>query len=169
MIKVDRDSKTVFCRSCKHVVNASKYNVMDFTQACLFDKKDTSTATGLADIKRHGNERLMLSLKEKELDMHLQKQHRSDAEKAYHLDLELKLEAQRFTNQEQIYKMQVDRMAAMQQIVTSVIPKKSPLDNYKKRKAAMAAMLAAGDISIEVANQLIEKLNNELFSSNLIS
>jgi hypothetical protein len=29
-------------------------------------------------------------------------------------------------------------------------------------------MLAAGDITGDVANQLIEKLNNELLSSNLI-
>jgi hypothetical protein len=181
MTKVEMDSKTVFCRSCKHVADASEYNVMDFTWACLYDKKEASTATGfkkhaetvylscLADIKRQDNERLMLSLKEKELDICLQEQQHSYKEKASRLDLELKLKAQRFTNQEQMFKIQANGMAAMQQIVTHIIPKKSPLDNYNEHKAAIAAMLAAGDISVEVANELIGKLNNELFSSNLMS
>jgi len=40
-----------------------------------------------------------------------------------------------------------------------VIPKKTPLDKYKEQKAAIAAMLAAGDISKEVASQFSAKLN----------
>jgi hypothetical protein len=42
------------------------------------------------------------------------------------------------------------------------------LEKYWEQKAAIAAMLAAGDITADVANQLIEKLNTELLSSNLI-
>ncbi len=67
-----------------------------------------------------------------------------------------------------MYKIQVDGMAAMQQVVTSVIPKKSSLDNYRECKASLATILAAGDISVDVANQLIEKLNNEPFQCHKI-
>jgi hypothetical protein len=58
--------------------------------------------------------------------------------------------------------------AAMHELMQSFIPKKSPLEKYREQKAAISAMLAAGDITGDVANQLIEKLNNELLSSNLI-
>jgi hypothetical protein len=65
-------------------------------------------------------------------------------------------------------KMQIDATTAMHQIVTSILPKKSPLEKYKEQKATIANMLSAGEITPEVANQLIEKLNNELFTSNLM-
>jgi hypothetical protein len=37
-----------------------------------------------------------------------------------------------------------------------------------EQKATIANMLSVGEITPEVANQLIEKLNNELFTSNLM-
>jgi len=40
-----------------------------------------------------------------------------------------------------------------------VIPKKTLLDKYKEQNAAIAAMLATGDISNEVASQFSAKLN----------
>ena len=46
--------------------------------------------------------------------------------------------------------------------------KKTPLEKYKEQKSAIAAMLAAGDITVEVSNQLIEELNAELLWSSLI-
>jgi hypothetical protein len=64
--------------------------------------------------------------------------------------------------------MHTEANAAMHELMQSFIPKKSPLEKYREQKAAISAMLAAGDITGDVANQLIEKLNNELLSSNLI-
>jgi hypothetical protein len=40
------------------------------------------------------------------------------------------------------------------------------LDKYKEQKAAIAAMLASGDISNDVTTQLMDKLNTELLNSN---
>jgi hypothetical protein len=49
-----------------------------------------------------------------------------------------------------------------------LMPKKSPLDKYKEQKAAIAAMTDAGDITPDVAKQLLDKLNADLLHSNLI-
>jgi hypothetical protein len=53
-------------------------------------------------------------------------------------------------------------------MLQTVIPKISPLEKFREQKASIAAMLAAGEISSEVANQLMDKLNVELVNSNLI-
>jgi hypothetical protein len=52
--------------------------------------------------------------------------------------------------------------------VVQKITNKSPLEKYKEQKAAIAAMLAAGDIPDHVAALLMEKLNTELLSATLI-
>jgi hypothetical protein len=63
---------------------------------------------------------------------------------------------------------QAESSAAMKAMIQTVIPKKSLLDKYKEQKAAIAAMLASGDISNDVTTQLMDKLNTELLNSNLI-
>ncbi len=78
------------------------------------------------------------------------------------------MEEKRVPGQEQLLKMHTEANAAMHELMQIFIPKKSPLEKYREQKAAISAMLAARDITGDVANQLIEKLNNELLSSNLI-
>jgi hypothetical protein len=56
----------------------------------------------------------------------------------------------------------------MHELMQSFIPKKTPLEKYREQKGAISAMLTAGDITADVANQLIDKRNTELLSSNLI-
>jgi hypothetical protein len=56
----------------------------------------------------------------------------------------------------------------MQQMLTSVLPQKSPLEKYRERKASIAVMRSTGDITAEVAKSLMEKLDLELLQSNLI-
>jgi hypothetical protein len=48
------------------------------------------------------------------------------------------------------------------------IPKKTTLDKYKEQKAAIVAMTDAGDITLDVAKQLIGKLNADLPTANII-
>jgi len=42
------------------------------------------------------------------------------------------------------------------------------LEKYKDQKAAIAAMVAMGDISTDIAQQLMEKLVAELLSATVI-
>jgi hypothetical protein len=58
--------------------------------------------------------------------------------------------------------MQTDTTARMHEMMQSLFPKKTPLDKYKKQKAAIGAMLAAGDISNEIGSQLSSQVNEEL-------
>jgi hypothetical protein len=122
-------------------------------------KKHTETAylSCLADVKRADNEKNLISLREKEMNLRLVEQERAD-----------KLEGKQQAMQEQPLKMQTEAAAAMHEIVHNII-KNSPLDKYREQKASIAAMLAAGDISSEVASQLMEKLNADLISTKLIS
>jgi hypothetical protein len=46
-------------------------------------------------------------------------------------------------------------------------PKKTP-DKYKESKTSIATMLASGEISNEVASQLIKNLDIELLNASLI-
>lgn len=62
----------------------------------------------------------------------------------------------------------VKKGTASIQMLTSVMPQKTPLDKYRDRKASIAAMLAAGDITADVSKQLMTKLESELLDSNLI-
>jgi hypothetical protein len=178
LVKVDAESKTVLCKSCLHVSDASEYDLADFMKACLYDRKESSvnafkkhTETAylscLADIKRQDNEKVMLAIREREMNLQVQEQERAGAEKNARLELDLKLGAQQFSSQEQMIKMQIDATTAMHQMVTSILPKKSPLEKYKEQKASIATLLSAGDITSEVANQLFEK-NNDLFTSSLM-
>jgi hypothetical protein len=64
--------------------------------------------------------------------------------------------------------MQSKSIAATQQLISSIIPKKISLEKYKESKAAMPAMLVAGDISAEVGSQLIRKLDEDLLNSTMI-
>ena len=89
------------------------------------------------------------------------------------------LEEKRQSAQEQLLKMhtesaaamhlmQTESAAAMKELLQSIIPKKSPLDKYREQKSAITAMLAAGEITNEVASQLMDRLNAELLNSPLI-
>lgn len=74
-----------------------------------------------------------------------------------YLEIELELELKQISSQEQMLKMQVDATAAMHQMVTRILLKKSHLEKYTEQKASIAKMLSA-DIAPEVANQLTKKL-----------
>ena len=64
--------------------------------------------------------------------------------------------------------MQTESAAAIKELLLSVLPKKSPLEKIWEQKAAITAMLAEGEITNEVASQLMDKLNTELLNSHLI-
>jgi len=167
-LKADFESKTVICKKCNHVAAAEDYDSADFTRACLFDKKESSgsgfkkhTETAylscLADVKRADNERSLISMRQKEMELKLLELERAD-----------KLEDKRQTQQDQLMKFHTDTSVAMHQMMKDLMPKKSPLDKYKEQKAAIAAMTDAGDITPDVAKQLLDKLNADLLHSNLI-
>jgi hypothetical protein len=64
--------------------------------------------------------------------------------------------------------MQSESTVAMSQLINSIIPKKTPLEKYKESKAAITAMLVAGDISVEVGSQFIWKLDEDLLNATMI-
>jgi len=184
-LRSDYEQKTVTCKKCNHIGNkAEDYDTADF---CLYDRKQSSSSsyknlaetaylTCLADCKRADNEKEMILMKKSELDfrsdeleLRRQEKAREDDEKANRLQIEIQLENTRQTTQQQIFKMQSNALAVMQQMLTNVMPQKPPLDKYRDRKASIAAMLAAGDITADVAKQLMTKLESELLDSSLIS
>jgi hypothetical protein len=59
-------------------------------------------------------------------------------------------------------------MAAMSQLINTIIPKKTPLERYKESKAAITALLVAGDISVEVGSQSTQKLNEDLLNATMV-
>jgi hypothetical protein len=67
-----------------------------------------------------------------------------------------------------LLKFQADANAATQQMMKDLMPKKSPLGKYKEQKVANVAMTDAGDITLDIVKQLIDKLNANLLISNLI-
>jgi hypothetical protein len=164
---VDFDAKTVVCKKCNHQASSDEYDNDDFMKACLYDKKE-ATSSGykkhaktaylscLVDVKRAENEKYLITLKEKEFNLQMAQQ-----------EQESKLEELGEAAQAQLMKMQMDAAAAMNEVVQSMT-KKSPLEKFKEQKAAIAAMVASGDISNDVARQLMEKLNAELLSATLI-
>jgi hypothetical protein len=83
---------------------------------------------------------------------------REDGERVNLLQLEVQLETSHQTTQQQIFKMQSDTTAVMQQVLTSVLPQKASLDKYQEQKESIAIMLAAGDITAIMAKQLMNKL-----------
>ena len=187
-IRADFDAKTVTCKKCNHIGKAEQYDAADFLKACLYDSKQGSGGSGaykkhsetaylscLADCKRAENENAMillkgkeLELKKEEMDMKREEKAREDIEKSNRLQYELNLETTRQSTQQQMFKFQSEAAAAMQQMLTSVLPQKTPLEKYRERKASIAAMLSTGDITAEVAKSLMEKLDLELLQSNLI-
>jgi len=88
-LKADFESKTVICKKCNHVAAAEDYDSADFTRAGLFDKKESSgsgfkkhTETAylscLADVKRADNERSLISMRQKEMELKLLELERAD-------------------------------------------------------------------------------------------
>jgi hypothetical protein len=98
----------------------------------------------------------MITLKEKEITLQLKQQEQAT-----------KLQETKQAAQIQLMKMHTDTTAAMHNAVQK-LTNKSPLEKYKEKKAAIAAMLAAGDIPDHVTAQLMEKLNAELLGATLI-
>jgi 6-phosphogluconate dehydrogenase (decarboxylating) len=84
------------------------------------------------------------------------------------MEAELRLEEKQQSAQEHLFKMQAESAAAMNQLLQTVLPKKSTLEKFWEQKAAITAMLAAGEITNEVASQLMEKLDTKLLNSHLI-
>jgi len=179
LLKADFESKTVKCKKCNYVANADQYEVGDFTKACLYDSKPSSSSgykkhaetaylSCLADCKRADNELEMIKLRKEEMSIKKVERERADT-----------LEEKRQSAQEQLLKMhtesaaamhlmQTESAAAMKELLQSIIPKKSPLDKYREQKSAITAMLVAGEITNEVASQLMDRLNAELLNSPLI-
>jgi hypothetical protein len=166
LLVIDFEAKTVICKKCNHQAPSSDYNNEDFVN-CLYDKKEpgssgykkhveTAYLSCLADVKRAESERMMITLKEKEMALQLRQQEQAT-----------KLQETQQAAQIQLMKMHTDATAAMHDVVQK-ITNKSPLEKYKEQKAAIAAMLAAGDIPDHVAAQLMEKLNTELLCATLI-
>ena len=156
------------CKKCNYVANADQYEVGDFTKACLYDSKPSSSSgykkhaetaylSCLADCKRADNELEMIKLRKEEMSIKKVERERADT-----------LEEKRQSAQEQLLKMHTESAAAMKELLQSIIPKKSPLDKYREQKSAITAMLAAGEITNEVASQLMDRLNAELLNSPLI-
>jgi hypothetical protein len=56
----------------------------------------------------------------------------------------------------------------MSQLINTIIPKKTPLERYKESKAAITALLVAGDISVEVGSQSTQKLNEDLLNATMV-
>ena len=179
LLKADFESKTVKCKKCNYVANADQYEPGDFTKACLYDSKQSSTSgykkhaetaylSCLADCKRTDNELEIIKLRKEEMNIKKVERERADAERTARMEAELKLEEKRQSTQEHLFKMQTEAAAAMQQMLQTVIPKKSPLEKFREQKATITDMLAAGEISNEVASQLMDKLNTELLNSHLI-
>jgi hypothetical protein len=67
-----------------------------------------------------------------------------------------------------IQQMQSDTTAAMKEMLQTVLPKKSALEKFREQKAAITVLLASGDITSDIASQLMDKLNSELLNSSLI-
>ncbi len=135
----------------------------------------TAYLSCLADCKRAENENVMillkgkeLELKKEEMDIKREEKARKDIEKSNRLQYELNLETTRQSTQQQMFKFHSKAAAAMQQMLTSVLPQKTLLEKYRERKASIAVMLSAGDITADVAKSLMEKLDLELLQSNLI-
>ena len=167
LLVIDYEAKTVICKKCNHQAPSSDYNNDDFVKACLYEKKEpgssgykkhaeTAYLSCLADVKKAESERMMITLKEKEMALQLKQQEQAT-----------KLQETQQAAQIKLMKMHTDATAAMHDVVQK-ITKKSPLEKYKEQKAAIAAMLASGDIPDHVAAQLMEKLNTELLGATLI-
>jgi hypothetical protein len=62
----------------------------------------------------------------------------------------------------------VTHVTSVTSVTCSIMEIPSEQVYLNKQKALIATLLSAEDITSEVANQLIEKLNNELFTSNLM-
>ena len=178
-VKADYDSKTVKCAKCKHIATAEDYDQSDFLKACFYDSKPSATSgfkkhqetayiSMLADLERAKNESKHLELKREELIMREKELERNEIEHSKRLQHEITLEETRQSTQAQLFKMQSESTAAMQQLISSIIPKKTALEKYKESKAAITAMLVAGDISAEVGSQLIRKLDEDLLNATII-
>jgi hypothetical protein len=70
-VKADFESKTAICKECNYMAAVDEYDPQDFTEACLYDKKEPSSSgfkrhaetahlCCLADNKRLDNEKSML-------------------------------------------------------------------------------------------------------------
>jgi hypothetical protein len=154
-LSADADTKTVSCKQCSHVSDASKYDVYDFTRACLFDRKESSISggykrnnetaylTSVAYVKTQENEATAIRLEEKELEF-----------KATHEERLNAAEERRDATQRELFCW-----------MTNFIPEKSALDKFKERKVQIQQLHASGDISDAMAQSLLEKLNSDLLNA----
>ncbi len=178
------------CKKCAHIGKADDYEPGDFTKVCLYDSKPSATngykrhaetayLSCLADCKRADNELEMIRLKKDELVIKKAEQERANIEKNKKIEADFRLEEKRLNAQEHFFKMQLDTTAviqqmqldttaAMKEMLQTVLPKKSALEKFREQKAAIATLLASGDITSDMASQLMDKLNSELLYSSLI-
>jgi hypothetical protein len=113
-MKADFETKTGICKKCNHVATAEEYDTAGFTNACLFDKKESSRSgfkkhtemaylSCLADVKRAENERSMISMRQKAMEL-----------KVLELERVARLDDKCQSQQDQLLKFQADANAAMQ-------------------------------------------------------
>jgi signal recognition particle GTPase len=122
----------------------------------------------LADLERAKNETKHLESKKEELILKEKEIERNENERNKQLQHEMQLEETPQSATVQLFKMQSESTAAMSQLINTIIPKKTPLERYKESKAAITALLVAGDISVEVGSQLIQKLDEDLLNANML-
>ena len=140
----------VKCKKCNHVANADKYEPGDFTKAFLYDSKpsassgykrhaETAYLSCLADCKRADNEMEMIKLRKEEMTIKKAERERADIERSTRMEAELKLEEKRQSAQEHLFQMQADTAAAMQAMLQTVIPKKSPLEKFREQISLLSS------------------------------
>jgi len=78
------------------------------------------------------------------------------------------MEFDRNSAQLNVLKVQNKTTVAMSQLIEHVIPKKNAIKKYKESKSIITAMIASGEMSNEVAHQLLKKLDNDLMNSSII-
>jgi len=177
-LKAVFELKTVKCNKCNHAANANEYEASNFTKACLCNSKpsgssgskkhaETAYLSCLAYCKHADNEIEMIRLWKVDMSIKKAERERDDLKRATRMEAELRLEKKRQSAQEYVFQMQADAASAMQAMqaesaaamkamIHTVIPKKLPLDKYKEQKATIAAMPVSGDISNDVATQLMD-------------
>ena len=80
----------------------------------------------------------MIKLRKEEMTIKAERE-RADIERSTRMEAELKLEEKRQSAQEHLFQMQTDTAAAMQAMLQTVIPKKSPLEKFREQISLLSS------------------------------
>jgi hypothetical protein len=192
-LKVVPEGRFVMCMKCNHINNADDYDPLDFHKACVFEsnkitlsstssfKKNTEVAyiSSLSDLTRSQTKREAIKFESRKLDAQLAKDGLDHQYREKKLDMEIHLEQSRSLamqaladagreNTATMKEILASNNASMKDLITSIAPKKTQLDIYLERKATIAAMIASQQVSNELGESLLRKLDEELLNSNLM-